>query len=281
MACETPVGGNCPRPGDSDNILLRKILSSLNAVGEEPPGTPAGLIEVINSLVMTDDESSYWIRQAALLDPRAFEFVEGTIITVPPDVMWMGMAWWGQLDSGGNFSQFQRVADGSSVNLPAGTVFTPAFAFSYVYLCKPELVTSVDSRYSTGTAAKNLYYTRLQRLFSLPLSNLTAVVPNTTPFGGNVTVAFPADFINGLLVETSSFDVSWTGLVSSGAGGSLNLDPELSDDHQSRFTRVGRLPFTRSQFPSIRSRAASISGTAGTMLAGSGNIFYHKLPVDW
>lgn len=39
MACEI-IGDNCPRPGDSDNILLRKILQSLLNPQPIPPSPP-------------------------------------------------------------------------------------------------------------------------------------------------------------------------------------------------------------------------------------------------
>lgn len=235
------------------------------------------------SLLMSADEQEYWIIQAALLDPRAYDFIEGAVVVVPAGVKWSVVAMWGMQDSGGNPSQYQRVADSNKpISVAPGTTFTNAFAFSHVYICKPELVTGVDPRYASGLLAKNLYFQRKQRLFTLPIFNLTVDVPNTTPFGTVVDSAFPVDFDYGLVAEVSSFDVSWVGLLSvGGAGGTMNLDQEVSDDHQSRFTNVTSTPFSRTIFPSIRSRPSTISGGTGTTLGGFGNVWYYKLPADW
>jgi hypothetical protein len=185
-------------------------------------------------------------------------------------------------DAGGNPSQYQRIADSKKpMALAPGVVFTPSFAFSHIYICKPELVTGSDARYSSGLKAKNLYYQRLQRLYTIPVSNLTVPVPNTTPFGTGVVVNFPNDFTYGMICEVSSFDVAWTGLLTASGLGVMNLDHEVADDHESRMTNVTLTPFALSAFPSVKSRAASISGTTGTMLSGFGNVFYYKLPVDW
>lgn len=279
MACET-IGDNCPRPGDTDNILLRKILLALNEVGGE--GGSAGLIEVVNSLIVSPEENEYWINKAASLDPKAYDLVVGSTVTVPAGVNWSSIAMWGIRDGSGAQASYQRTPDAEEMMaLPSGTVLIPDVPAGFVYINKPELVTISDPRYATGQSAKALYFSRRKRLFSIALSNMSVPVPSTTPFGGAVSVSFPADFTYGLLVESSVFDVSWLGLTYGGGLGSMALNYEISDDHQIRFTSTVFMPFARALFPDASCRVASISGTPGTMLAGVGNLFYHKLPADW
>lgn len=279
MACE-PVGDICPRPGDTDNILLRKILLSLNEVGGE--GGSAGLIEVVNSLIVTPEENEYWINKAASLDPKAYDLVVGSTVTVPAGVNWSSIAMWGIRDGSGVPASYQRTPSSEErMPLPAGTVLIPDVAVAFVYINKPELVTATDTRYATGQSAKALYFSRLKRLFSLALSNMSVPVPSTTPFGSIVSVSFPADFTYGMITESSAFDVSWLGLTYGGGAGTMALQYETSDNHQIRVTATAFVPFARAIFPDATCRSSSISGTPGTMLEGIGNIFYHKLPADW
>lgn len=280
MACET-IGDNCPRPGDSDNILLRKILLALNEVGGE--GGSAGLIEVVNSLIMTPAEDQYWQDRAVLLDPRAYDFISGSNIAVPAGVYWYALSVWG-FDSGASIkSKYLREANADEpLLLPSGTVLTQTVGDGHVYLCKPELVIPIDARYATGQSAKALYFTRLMRLKSMVLHNLNSPVPSTTPFGTIVSVDFPVDFSSGLISEVSNFDIAWSILSDAANTGGIIFTKETSDDHQDRIALTTIVPFNRVELPRMRSRPATISGTNGSVvLPGYGNLFYYKLPSDW
>lgn len=288
MSCE-PVGDICPRPGDTDNNLLRKILLSLNEVGDPNAVPPTdGLIEVVNSLSttvnslsMTPAESAYWRDQAALLDPKAFTFIVGSNIAVPAGESWFATEIWGYDDAVGNRSVYLRENDiNRSLLLPGGTVLVPDAGTSHAYVCKPAVVWAADSRYNTGPSARELYYSRLARLKTLPLFTLTAVITSAQPFGDITTVAFPADFTFGLVTSVSSFQVAWTAL--NGPAESCNLWSEVNDTHEMQSALALRVPFNRpTTFPNIRARTSTQSGTTGVVNNGFGQVCYHKLPTDW
>lgn len=294
-----------PFTGSDDVLRLRKIMiaatdgqvsPSLSDLNERPNYWYLRMLDAVSIQTITetivetitvgeemsDDENQYWINQAALLDPKTYVFIENTTLTVPSGVNWQAIAWWAIKDLNGDLAMFNRIADATRpFTLPAGTVWEPADPAAHVYFSKPELVTGTDDRYATGQSARNLYFERRARLFTLPIFNLTAHLPIASELAGQVAVSFPSDFTYGLVTQCSNFDVSWTGLLQAAENGTMNLNTEVSDNHQQRISNVGFCPFARSEFPKIKARAASVQGNIGPTLSGYGNVVYHKLPTDW
>lgn len=233
---------------------------------------------------MSDAEKNYWRDQAALLDPKAYEFVTGSqipdwSITVPQGETWYSLNLWNVVINGVTF--YHRVNDARRpLLLPSGTTLSQLSGSnaSYAYLCKPSLVMN-DPRYQNDP--KGLYFSRLHRLRNLALHALSVQIPSGSGLGLNVTEDFPEDFEDGLVVHVSQHDISWLGLSMLSA--TLNTLNEISDDHQQRVAESVFIPFRRSIFPFIRARAASVLGQQSefSSLAGTGAVLYYKLPSDW
>jgi hypothetical protein len=231
-------------------------------------------------------EHEYWQHKAAMLDPAAYQFTSvptngaGYTQTVPAGETWYLLNGFYITINGGANSYFQRVPNvDSAVPLTAGTVigFHAASSFGYAYICKPSLVTA-GARYADPRA---LYFERMHRMGTLTQYAISSAVASGAAYATQSITAFPADFTNGLCVGYSIFDVSWGGLENPGVG-TLNLNNEISDDHQLRIAERVVLPFARGTFPNFKVRGASVSGAAATTcIAGNGQIIYIKLPADW
>lgn len=224
---------------------------------------------------MTGDEIAFWTDQAALLDPDAYEFIQGTgeSETVPADERWyLVNGWFLKVHDDGEGHWFHRTAHvDHALMLPEGfTIETSASqANAFMYLCKPSLVTGSDGRYTTDP--RGLYFERIMRL-----GELTRYQIGITPTGsGSETKAFDADFTDGLALHVSSHDVAWlVMLVAGGTTGGINTLNEISDSDPIRFAEDCLFPFKRTTFDSV-------SGQGVSAASGAANLVFVKLPGDW
>lgn len=216
-------------------------------------------------------ENEYWKDRAAMLDPNAYEYHSGVFSVTNTVPTYLLNGW--QLTSGGDATRFwyHRKADiANALLITAGTsvqhVGSPSgqnynFDWGYALLAKPSLVTS-DPRYNEP---RDLWYSRLEKLKTLPLRSLKVKITQThTPIqaqnAGTNVASFPTDFENGLLVHFSTMDGSWIVLESdtnvttplSPSYRILNLSDELDDARSVRFSGAVLIPFKRSQFPTMR-----------------------------
>lgn len=220
---------------------------------------------------MTAEEVTWWQGQAALLDPAAYDFIVGTgqTETVPSGETWYLVNGW-KLDAVAGEWYHRSIDVGRAMPLSEGTSVTThaSEAASFMYLCKPSLVTGVDSRYSTDP--RGLYFDRIAQLGTLPQFQIGLTETGT----GTPTATFPGDFTNGCLVQVSVHDVAWLILLEAGESGGMNTLPEVSDTHQNRYAEACFVPFVRATFPKIMIRGVNES-------EGSGSAWYVKLPGGW
>lgn len=220
---------------------------------------------------MSADETSFWQDQAALLDPLAYVYYVGTSqsITVTAGERWYATNLWEV--QGSSTNRYHRpVGFDDAAMLGAGTTLTTSStdASSFMYICKPSLVTGSDARYSTDPKA--LFFTRLIALGTLTQFQL----------GGNVTdgaehqYSFPGGFTYGFGLHTSSHDVAWTILRDSGGTAGLNTLNEISDTTPIRFAEPTLFPFTVATFPKVAAKGVSLA-------TGGVTFTYVKLPGSW
>lgn len=230
-------------------------------------------------------ETAVWTDRAALLDPACYRIYNSTddgagwSVTVPAGETWYLLNAWHVQVTGSTDYDFLRVCDVNRVvPLPAGTtILASASQYGYAYVAKPALV-SGGARYG---APKDLYFERIWRLRTLAQYRLSIAAAAGTAMGTNLTAAFPTDFTKGLIVSQSVHDMSWVALSSSSVGG-LNLQNEISDDHEIRFAEAVMVPFMRTVFPNIKSRVANVDGSlTSSSIAGYAAVRYVKLPSDW
>lgn len=210
------------------------------------------------------DEFAYWQDQAALLDPAAYELHVASIdgpgwtSTVPAGQTWYLLNSFCVNINGGPDTYFQRLLD-VRVALPlfAGTTlsFSSLSSGAYAYICKPALVTGGAS-YANPKA---LYYTRMATLKTLSTTLISATVPAGSAAGTVATTAFPTDFTNGMILGYSIHELAWAGLEVPGVL-TLNMNFEISDDHQVRIGRGLLCPFSRVTFPNFKTRGANTIG---------------------
>lgn len=261
--------------GNGANTLKRLARGSANQyVRVNAAGTDLEYADFVSS-----PEDDYWRDRAALLDPAAYEHIQGTgwTQTVPVGQTWYALNLW-HVEVGSAY-KFLRVADASRpLMLPAGTVLTAdAVQQGFAYLCKPSLVTG-DDRYDTP---RDLYYERIDRLRTLALHDLAATVSAGTSPGVLSSASFPNDFDAGLITLVSVHDVGWV-ILNGPTSLSMNLLNEISDEHQLRIAEAVMVPFNRdTTFDEIQVTPASVLGNGGTSVEGYGVVSYHKLPVDW
>ena len=222
---------------------------------------------------MSADEVTYWQDLAALLDPDAYELVVGANVsrTVTTGETWYLLWGWFLQATGGGEHFFQRHANVyEALPLTAGRVLTThaTNAGSTMYLCKPSLVVSGDSRYTDDPRA--LFFDRLRRVGELTHYQ----VGGTSTNNANVAVAFPTDFTPGLVIHQSVHDVAWLGLKNVAGTTVVATQDEISDTDRARFANTTFLPFLRTTFDRIELRGASQSEGRATMT-------YVKLPGDW
>lgn len=147
-------------------------------------------------------EQQYFSDKAALLDPRAYvmvftdNFGTGGLV-VPQGETWFLVNGW-YLASGlssPDMPWFHRPAHvDKATTLPAGTVLQAwegaGDQKGIAYYCRPALVTSQDSRYTTDPIS--LYYNRLATLKTLGLNVTGLKVPKGTPLSTEFFVIFNA-----------------------------------------------------------------------------------------
>lgn len=223
---------------------------------------------------MTGDEISFWTDQAALLDPDAYEFIIGTgeSETVPADERWYLVNGWflKPFDDGAGHWYHRTAHVDHALLLPEGmTIETSASeSGSFMYICKPSLVTGSDARYSADP--RGLYFERIMRLAGLTRYQIGDVETGS----GQEDADFDNDFTDGMVVHVSTHDLAWTILMESGGSGGMNTLNEISDTTRIRFAEDCLFPFKRTTFPTIRLQGVSQS-------EGAGNVIYVKLPGDW
>lgn len=215
---------------------------------------------------MSAAEVEFWQDQAALLDPLAYEW-KLTADTVPAGKRWyIANAWYAKV---GTLDIFHRQLDYREAwKLPEGMTFgvetSPAGGY---YVCKPELVTGSDARYTTDPRA--LYFGRLQQLDTLAEFECGA---NNTG-SGNVQSTFPGGFTYGLITQVSSMDVAWT-ILRATDGSGMNTFNEISDSSAIRFATSCIIPFDATFWTKVETKGVSL----GT---GVGRVSYVKLPGGW
>lgn len=241
-------------------MLARRLL--LAALG-------GGTFDV--GYVMSADEIEYWQDQAALLDPLAYEHVYATSTTrtVPGGERYYLLNGW-QLDDGSSGLWYHRPADvDRALMIPdGGTVVTSSSSGSFMWLCKPSLVTGSDARYTDDPRA--LYFERIQRLGDLARYRLTGSATGS----GTTAATFPTDFDYGMAVHVSAHDVAWLIMTDASGNGMSNTHNEISDSHGFRWAEPTLFPFTRTTMPKILIQGVSIG-------SGRAAITYVKLPGDW
>ena len=226
------------------------------------------------SASMSEAETQYWQDRAALLDPAAYEFIQGNSIsrTVPAGEMWWVVnAWWCEVIESGGGTWFHRQANvDQALPLSGGTtiVTDDVKPGAFAYICKPALVTATDIRYTDDP--RGLYFSRVRRIQTLTMHQIGATATSTT----TPEASFPTDFTSGLALHTSAHDVAWLILLNASGSGALNTVNEISDSDPIRFAEPTVFPFTRATFPEIAVRGVSLA-------EGRATLTYVKLPADW
>ncbi|MCA6102789.1 LamG domain-containing protein [Bradyrhizobium australafricanum] len=233
------------------------------------PGSGGGL---------SPEERAYWNDRAALLDPAAYVFWKGLnfSVTVPAGEMFYVVNAWATKIQGSNQWYHRDIGTDECFPVPPGTTISSnGLADSFLYVCRPALVTG-DPAYADP---KGLYYTRLNALRSIALSQVSASQAAGAAAGTSATTFFPPDFNDGMLAQVSVMDSAWCILLDALGRGALNTCIEISDLHQFRPTKTLLTPFRRAAFPSIQCVGGSVSGNAtDTIVGGSGVVSYYKLP---
>lgn len=221
---------------------------------------------------MSANETKFWQDQAALLDPAAYVWVNGSSLstTVATGETYYMLNSWNVNATGAGTTYFHRpIGVDHAFALSEGTVITTRSSGGGFYYCRPSLVTGSDARYTTDP--RKLYFDRIRQI-----GTLTQYAIGATNTGSSETdVAFPADFTDGMVVHVSSHDVAWLILIdaSTGVGGPNTLN-EISDSDRMRFAERVVVPFKRTTFDKVGIRGVSESEGRATM-------HYLKLPGGW
>ncbi|MGF6431500.1 LamG domain-containing protein [Bradyrhizobium elkanii] len=227
---------------------------------------------------LSPEERAYWKDRAALLDPAAYVYWKGQnfTVTVPAgEMLYVLNAWATKIQGSAQWYHRDLGTDECFPVTPGTTISSNGLQDSFLYACRPALVTS-DSAYSDP---KGLYYSRLNALRSIALSQLSASQSAGAAAGTSGTATFPFDFNDGMLAQISVMDSAWCLLADPLGRGALNTCIEVSDLHQFRPTKTLLTPFRRATFPSIQCQGGSVSGNAtDTIVGGSGVVSYYKLP---
>jgi hypothetical protein len=220
---------------------------------------------------MTADETTFWQDQAALLDPLAYEHVYATSTTrtVPAGERYYLVNGW-QLDDGSSGLWYHRPADvNRALIIPeGGTVVTSSSAGSFMWLCKPSLVTGSDARYTSDP--RGLYFDRIMQLGTLTRYRMLGSATGA----GTTAATFPVDFTYGMSVHVSAHDVAWLIMTDGSGNGMSNTQNEISDSHGFRWADTVIFPFTQATMPKVLIQGVSI----GT---GRAAMTYVKLPGGW
>lgn len=224
-------------------------------------------------------EDRYWRDKAACLDPDAYEYSQGAglSITVPDGATWYGMNL--MFMKHGSSMFYHRSLDVDlAFHMPERSTWMTSNGYAgFMYICKPERVYG-DPRY---IASKDLYYSRLDRLRTLPLRRIAVHVPAGMAMQYQPSTPFPVDFEKGLVLHVSSEDVAWVAL-NNPSGPAVNTFWELNNEHRIRVAERLVIPFKRSVFSEIKAAGANTAGTwADPTLSGDGVVHYVALPADW
>lgn len=218
-----------------------------------------------------DSENAFYARRAAAMDTNSCVYVRsntGFDIVEDHPVLLLN-CWRTCMNGPSNYLYFHRPSDIDNAQvLPAGThIKATNPVWPYAYYSDPDLVNS-DPRYADG---RKLWYDRLEMLTKIPMHTLQAEIPqgytvqqyvdalaydaqNGTNTAAPLSVAFPDDFEDGLVVGRSQMDGSWMVLetpnaIAPGIPRILNLHDEINDVQSFRGSKGNCLvPFKRSQF---------------------------------
>lgn len=220
---------------------------------------------------MSSDEITFWQDQAALLDPLAYEHVYATSTTrtVPSGERYYLLNGW-SLNDGASGLWFHRPADvGRALMIPEnGTVVTSSSSGSFMWLCKPSLVTGSDARYVNDPRA--LYFDRIMQLGTLDRFRICASATGS----GQTAATLPTDFTYGMGLQTSAHDVAWLIMTDSSGNGLSNTHNEISDSAGFRWAEPTVFPFTRTTMPKVLVQGVSLA-------SGRACLTYVKLPGGW
>jgi hypothetical protein len=239
--------------------------------------------------VLSAEEFSFWTARAALLDPAAMVYNNGTLAggnsaklldVADNETYYLLQAWQTRIGPGPAMTTadlFLRNPQDAPRLTQGTTLYGNGWAgVPHVYYCRPSLVSN-GVKYADP---KGLYFERLKRLEALNIYMSSCAVAAGAANATLVTQLFPSDFASGMVVSASYQDVSWVAL---GAGGTrlIAILDEVSDDHQYRSARGMMVPFSTATFDGITIRNGNVAGTVSVGLAGTGSVLYHKLPTDW
>ena len=256
------------------------------------------------SLLMSD-EDRWYATQAALLDPRCWHLdatSSGALdVTVPADHTWYTTNAFAVTYGSPQFvsqdlfpnsrrSGFLRPLDARRpVALSAGTRIrnNAGINVAYLWRCDPDDVWSVDARYATDPRA--LYYGRLARLASLPISEVVLEVTG----GGALTDDVHADLPSCgavMLIAASIYDTAWStiGWPATDPATPLNLLSEINNSHAVRFAESILQPMLCRDGLRVAVQKASNADAPGSTdpataypIHGSASLLYQVLPTDW
>jgi len=255
-------------------------LSAVNALSELTSVAVTARSNIGAAAAATADENAYWKDQAALLDPAAYIFWRGAnwSVTVPAGETWYVVNAWNARIQSSALWYHRDLATDEAFPVPAGTVLSGGTTSSFLYVCRPALVTAAPA-YSD---AKNLYYSRLNTLRSYVLNKLDITISAGAANNALGSATFPTDFNDGLMANVSAMDVAWVIMATSLGEGSLNTLGEISDRHNIRYTNKLMTPWVRASFPGIFAQASNAAGNfTDAAIAGYGVMTYYKLPSGW
>jgi hypothetical protein len=246
---------------------------------------------------MTKD--AYYADKAALLDPRCYVYRNGASWsdTVPTGEAWFLLnAWRLKSASFSIVGYLHRYLDvESALMLPEGAVLEPIAAGGFAYYARPKTVFDIDARYTDDP--EELYFSRLERLKTLPLIRTTIPVFNFTPRGTFLGAALDwgtSEEQAFMVRHVCTENVGWTLLVSPAGTPNIhtavNTQDEIIDDHIDRRSAAIMCPMrrynptTQDGFAGIMSRTATESGVSpyGPQQGnGESTLMWSILPSDW
>ena len=174
--------------------------------------------------MLSSDEDRWFATQSALLDPRCYHLEATSFgaldVTVPTGHTWHATNAFAvqyntpqivaqDLYPGTRRSGFLRPLDARrSIALPAGTRIrnNVGINVAYLFYADPAEVWCTDARYTTDPKA--LYYERLSRLQTLPISEVVLEVTGGGAIDDDVHADLP-EFGSAMLVGCSVYDTCW------------------------------------------------------------------------
>lgn len=264
-----------------------------------------GVATSASSSTVLSDEDRWYATQAALLDPRCYQLAatnSATLDITVPD----GHSWWVTNAFAVTYGDPQFVAQDAFPNTRRSGFLRPldarrAFALSagtrvrnnlgismaYIWYCDPDLVWSADPRYLADP--RGLYFGRLARLSSLPISETVLEVTGGGALTDDVHADLPACGAV-MAVAASVYDAAWItiGWPAEAPAVPLNVLSELNNSHEVRFAEsvLQPLPCRSGLRLSVQKASnADVPGSTNPAIAypihGSGSLVYQVLPSDW